>query len=117
MYLFLTRDPLTNTNLFRVTTFVDQVPEMREIGNRDWQWPPLQKPVNILDWNHFCISYSVAKRQMKLYHDGILEVDHIRPEQVSQLEDYLPSQWFGPNLDGIKTKNKDNVNKFQHIMF
>ena len=101
---------MTNTNLFRVTTFVDQVPEMREIGNRDWQWPPLQKPVNILDWNHFCISYSVTKRQMQLYHDGVLEVDHIRPEQVADLDDYLPSQWFGPNLDGTKTKNKNNVN-------
>ena len=33
---------------------------------------------------------------MKLIHNGILEVDHVRPEEVSQLDDYLPSSWFGP---------------------
>ena len=33
---------------------------------------------------------------MKLIHNGILEVDHVRPEEVTQLDDYLPSSWFGP---------------------
>ena len=33
---------------------------------------------------------------MKLVHNGILEVDHVRPEEVTQLDDYLPSSWFGP---------------------
>ena len=80
--------------------------EMRSIGNRDWQWPPLTNPVNILEWNHFCTSYSVNKRHMKMVHNGNLEVDHVRPEEVASLEDYLPSEWFGPNLDGTKTKNK-----------
>ena len=82
---------------------------MRTIGNRDWQWPPLTNPVNILDWNHFCTSYSVDKRHMKMVHNGNLEVDHVRPEEVASLEDYLPSQWFGPNLDGTKTKDKTNA--------
>ena len=82
---------------------------MRTIGNRDWQWPPLTNPVNILEWNHFCTSYSVDKRHMKMVHNGNLEVDHVRPKEVSSLEDYLPSQWFGPNLDGTKTKDKTNA--------
>ena len=92
-----------------MTTFVDQKQEMRSLGNRDWQWPPLSEPVNILDWNHFCISYSVPNRHMKLMHNGVLEVDHVRPQEVAQLEDYLPSQWFGPMLDGIKRENLSNV--------
>ena len=83
--------------------------EMRTIGNRDWQWPPLTNPVNILEWNHFCTSYSVDKRHMKMVHNGNMEVDHVRPEEVASLEDYLPSQWFGPNLDGTKTKDKTNA--------
>ena len=82
---------------------------MRTIGNRDWQWPPLTNPVNILDWNHFCTSYSVDKRHMKMVHNGNLEVDHVRPKEVASLEDYVPSQWFGPNLDGTKTKDKTNA--------
>ena len=62
---FRIRDPLTNTNLFRFATFKEQKFEMRKIGNRDWQWPPLTNPVNVLDWNHFCISYS-AEKSVKL---------------------------------------------------
>ena len=38
----------------------------------------------------------VRRRQMKLMHNGILEVDHVRPVEVTQLDDYLPSSWFGP---------------------
>ena len=38
---------------------------MRTLGNRDWQWPPLTSPVNIREWNHFCTSYSVARRHMR----------------------------------------------------
>ena len=106
------RDPLTNTNLFRVTTFVDKIAEMRERGNRDWQWPPLSQPVNILEWNHFCLSYNVATRTMKLVHNGELEVNHVRPVEVASLEDYIPSQWFGPNLDGDYSGTRNNV-KFQ----
>ena len=48
--------------------------EMRTIGNRDWQWPPLTNPVNILEWNHFCVSYSVDNRHMKMVHNGNMEV-------------------------------------------
>ena len=104
---------------------------MRTLGNRDWQWPPLTNPVNIREWNHFCTSYSVARRHMRsvdvmmikmmiimmmmmmmmirMMHNGVIEVDHVRPQEVANLEDYLPSEWFGPNLDGTKTKNKTNV--------
>ena len=106
---FRIRDPLTNKNLFRVTTFVDKIAEMREIGNRDWQWPPLTNPINILDWNHICFSYNVATRHMKLIVNGQLEVSHVRPIQVADLEDYIPSQWFGPNLDGNYTGFRSNV--------
>ena len=38
----------------------------------------------------------IYRRQMKLIHNGILEVDHIRPKEVTKLDDYLPSSWFGP---------------------
>ena len=85
--------------------------------HRDWQWPPLTQPVNILDWNNFCIRYSVKNRQMKLVHNGVVEVNHIRPQEVANIEDYLPSEWFGPNLDGTKTKNKTNVSKAEAIVF
>ena len=44
-----------------------------------------------------------------MVHNGIVEVDHTRPTNVSKLEDFIPSQWFGPNLDGTNTKNKKNV--------
>ena len=110
------RDPLTNTNLFRVTTFVDKIAEMRERGNRDWQWPPLSQPVNILEWNHFCLSYNVATRNMKLVHNGELEVSHVRPVEVASLEDYIPSQWFGPNLDGDYSGTRNNV-KFEILTY
>ena len=33
---------------------------------------------------------------MKMMHNGIIEVDHVRPEEVLQLDDFLPSSWFGP---------------------
>ena len=98
---------------------------MRTLGNRDWQWPPLTSPVNIREWNHFCTSYSAARRHMRsgdvrimmmmmmmmirMMHNGVIEVDHVRPQEVANLEDYLPSEWFGPNLDGTRTKNKTNV--------
>ena len=61
---FKVRDPLANTNLFRVTTFNDKIAEMREKGNKDWHWPSLSHPVNILEWNHFCMSYNVESRNI-----------------------------------------------------
>ena len=79
---------------------MDSKYEMRELGNRDWQWPPLTNPIYVLDWNNFCFSYSVRKRQMKMIHNGLVEVDHVRPLKVEELEDYLPSEWFGPKTDG-----------------
>ena len=33
---------------------------------------------------------------MKLMHNGIIEVDHVRPEEVTKLDDHLPASWFGP---------------------
>ena len=46
---------------------------------------------------------------IRMMHNGVIEVDHVRPQEVANLEDYLPSEWFGPNLDGTRTKNKTNV--------
>ena len=36
---FRVRDPLTNINLFKMVTFVDDVVEMRDLGNRDMHLP------------------------------------------------------------------------------
>ena len=33
---------------------------------------------------------------MKLMHNGMIEVDHVRPEEVTKLDDHLPASWFGP---------------------
>ena len=70
---------------------------MRTQGNRDWHWPSFTNPVKIKEWEHFCMSYSVKERRMRLMHNGIVEVEHVRPVEVSQFENYLPSDWFGPN--------------------
>ena len=90
------RDPLTNINIFRFATFVDKVYEMRSKGNKNWHWTSFSDPVDILDWNNFCFSYSVSKRQVKLVHNGILEVNETRPIEVQNLEDFVSSSWFGP---------------------
>ena len=34
---------------------------------------------------------------MRLMHNGIVEVEYVRPVEVSEFENYLPSDWFGPN--------------------
>jgi hypothetical protein len=102
---FRIRDPLVNGNLFRLKTFVDDVYEMRKQGNRNWHWPQFQNPVNIQDWNHFCIGYSTVEKRILLMHNGNIEVDHIRPTVVNDLEDILPSEWFGPMVDGSRTDN------------
>ena len=68
---------------------------MRTLGNRDWHWPSFTDPVKIKEWEHICISYGVNKR-MRLMHNGIIEVEHTRPSEVNEVEDYIPSDWFGP---------------------
>ena len=45
---------------------------------------------------------------MKLIHNGILEVDHIRPKEVTKLDDYLPSSWFGPFSENNGTVSLDS---------
>ena len=44
-----------------------------------------------------------------MFHNGNIEVNHTRPSEVSGLEDYIPSEWFGPNLDGDFSKQRNNV--------
>ena len=46
---------------------------------------------------------------MKLIHNGILEVDHVRPEEVTLLDDYLPSSWFGPFTENNGTVRTDSL--------
>ena len=46
---------------------------------------------------------------MKLMHNGILEVDHVRPEEVTKLDDYLPSSWFGPFTENNGTVRPDSL--------
>ena len=71
---------------------------MRSAGNRDWFWPSFNSPVNILEWNHFCLSYNTLKRQIKFIHNGQMIEEFIRPnfELQNVTEDYIPSKWFGP---------------------
>ena len=97
------RDPLVNGNLLRIQTFIDDVYKMRLQGNRNWHWPKFKNPVNIDDWNHFCIGYSTMNKRSIFMHNGVVEVDHTRPEVVRDLEDFLPSDWLGPMIDTSST--------------
>ena len=54
---------------------------------------------------------------MKLMHNGILEVDHVRPEEVSQLDDYLPSSWFGPFTENNGTVRPHSLSIIQSKTF
>ena len=90
------RDPLTNHNLFRLTSFVAEKYEMRRVGNKDWHWPAFASPVHVRDWQHFCVSYSASHRRIRMMHNSDLEVDHVRPTQVEALDDFIPSGWFAP---------------------
>lgn len=58
-----------------------------------------REPINILQWHHVCLSYN-ANKTVKLVHNGNLEVSHTRPSKVLSLDDYVPSDWFGPSLEG-----------------
>lgn len=51
-------------------------------------------PVSILDWQNFCISYSVGKRRLKLMHNGVLELNFTRSQELKVLDDYIPLSWF-----------------------
>ena len=82
---------------------------MRTQGNRDWHWPSFTNPIKIKEWEHFCMSYSVKERRMRLMHNGIVEVEHVRPVEVSKIENYLPSDWFGPNGTIVMKKCADNI--------
>ena len=94
------RDPQENTNLLHLRTFVDNEREMINKGNIDWHWLQMTNPINILDWNSFCVSYSTKTRQVKLMHNGVIELNFRRPPEVSDLDDHIPAEWFGPNLNG-----------------
>ena len=52
-----------------------------------------------------------------MFHNGNIEVNHTRPSEVSGLEDYIPSEWFGPNLDGDFSKQRNNVNLLKQLQF
>ena len=69
---------------------------MRDLGNRNLHWPMFKNPVEINEWENFCISYSAKTRHIRMIKNGILEVEHVRPIEVSEFEDHLPSDWFGP---------------------
>ena len=98
------RDPLTNSNLLRLTSFVASKYEMRSAGNKDWHWPSFSSPVQVKDWQHFCISYNSAQRRLRMMHNTELEVDHVRPVEVKGLEDFIPSGWFAPyKKDSVET--------------
>ena len=58
------RDPLTNSNLFRLTSFVAEKYEMRRVGNKDWHWPAFASPVHVRDWQHFCVSYIMSQKKV-----------------------------------------------------
>ena len=81
--------------------YVIKAYKMRSAGNRDWFWPSFKSPVNILEWNHFCLSYNTLKRQIKFIHNGHVEVDFVRPNFESQSEDFIPSKWFGPFMTHV----------------
>ena len=87
---------------------MDKVFEMRKVGNKHWHWPSFKNPIDIMDWNNLCFSYNVSKREVKLVHNGMLEVNYTRPLEVQSLEDFIPSSWFGPY-----SSNKDNPNHSQ----
>ena len=92
---FWLRDPIENSHLFRVKTFTEAIVEARGVGNRNWHWPRLAEPVHIQQWHHFCVAYSSVTRRLVMVHNGMLEVEHTRPEMVGRLDDFVPSQWFG----------------------
>ena len=46
---------------------------------------------------------------MKLMHNGIIEVDHVRPEEVMKLDDHLPASWFGPFTENNGTVISDSL--------
>ena len=84
-----------------VRTFVDNEREMINKGNRDWHWLKMRNPIKILDWNSFCISYNTKTKQVKLMHNGILELNYTRPPEVGNLDDHIPTEWFRPNMNGF----------------
>ena len=106
IFEFRIQDPVENSHLFRMKTFLDQIVKARGEGNRNWHWPKLTNPIHIQEWNHFCTGYSAISRRMLMMHNGIIEIDHTRPKMVEQLEDFLPSQWFGPMKDGTKGEDE-----------
>ena len=63
---------------------------------QDWHWPSFSTPVHVLEWQHFCVSYSSRERRIRLMHNSDLEVDHVRPPLADTMEDFIPSGWFAP---------------------
>ena len=102
---FYIKDPIENLHRLRVKTFTEKIVESRKAGNRNWHWPKFAAPVNIKDWNHFCIGYSSITKKIILMHNGNIEVEHTRPDSVKDIEDFVPSQWFGRMEDGSKMEN------------
>lgn len=86
--------------MLHLRTFVENEREMINKGNIDWHWLQMTNPINILDWNSFCVSYSTKTRQVRLMHNGVIELSFFRPQEVSDLDDHIPAEWFGPNLNG-----------------
>ena len=72
---------------------------MKTLGNRNLFWKPYKNPVEIKEWENFCIGYSAKTRRIRVMHNGNIEVEHIRPLEVSALQDFIPSIWFGPTID------------------
>lgn len=103
---FYIKDPIENLHRLRIKTFTDKIVEAREAGNRNWHWPKFEKPANIKEWNHFCIGYSATTKKLILMHNGKVEVEHVRPELVNEVDDFIPSQWLGRMEDGSKKEGK-----------
>ena len=87
-----------------------QTKEMRDRGNRNWHWPMFKNPVEINEWENFCISYGAQTRRIRMIKNGILEEEHVRPIEVSEFADHIPSDWFG-------SIEKGNVCIFVHTKY
>ena len=74
---------------------------------QDWHWPSFSSPIHILEWHHFCLSYSTTERRIRLLHNNDLEVDYVRPP-LGDMEDFIPSGWFGPH----KENKEESVRRF-----
>ena len=62
-----------------------------------------------MEWQHFCITYSVEAKRLKLVHNGVLEVNYTRSQDIGELEDYIPLSWFNPSNLFVMKKHKSSI--------